>query len=437
MTKEKSIKLKSSLKRSLSKSSLKRSLSKSTKLDKSISNNSNLCNDDINIQIFQDDEPFSKSTLNNLNFLLLNSTTRRIFIDFSEKEHSHNHILFWHEVKEFKEKFIPIPPDALDKSSKPETQQSMDSMDSTDMDSQVGNGANTGPALTNAVNSVPDLNINTPSPAAAAANNNKSTTTALSKDIIFPQQEQIESSNDSNIIDKTMTVQIIDSPMVAANNSNTTNNNVVSVVDIQQKENTPTTTTDDVTTTTTTTNNNIIPIQQISSNNLSTIEENRVSRESNTDESDDEDEVTTIQKANLKNALYIFEKYLNPSSKLEVNLDYKTFIEIKKKIEQKEITNSIFEKSQKEIFEVIYNDSYFRFKSSNTFKHLLICTEQFESSSSISAIVSSQSQSSSSSPSSPSSPSTISSNNNNNNSNSNNTKKPEMVGEKPKKFFCF
>ncbi|KAN0037435.1 hypothetical protein ACTFIV_002783 [Dictyostelium citrinum] len=109
-------------------SNLKKS-STSERLNGKVSNNSNIYNDDIQIEFTKDDIPFSKQTLNNLGLLLNNPTTRRIFIQFSEKEHSHNHVLFWQETKEYKEKFIEINQEQL--STQPEQQQATTSTSSS------------------------------------------------------------------------------------------------------------------------------------------------------------------------------------------------------------------------------------------------------------------------------------------------------------------
>ncbi|EGC31769.1 hypothetical protein DICPUDRAFT_92720 [Dictyostelium purpureum] len=335
MTKDNNIKLKQSnnsnnkIKKSNS-GNIKKS-STSDKLNK-VSNNSNIYNDDLLIEFYKDDIPFSKQTLNNLSLLLNNQTTRRIFIQFSEKEHSHNHVLFWQETKEFKEKFIEINQEQL--STQPETQ----NRDITMMN--IDGKTSHSPAMPSVT---PNQTATGDSDTQSNKNNNNNN-----------GEPSTPRKNGASLNDE------------ASSSSSTS----------------PSTTSPQSTTPTNNNNNNKSPSQtrKIQSRKSQFLSGNRVSREATPDDTDDdsENEIAMMQKTNLKNCLYIFDKYLTPSSELEVNLDFKTFIEIKKKIDQNQITANIFEKSQKEIQEVIANDSYFRYKSSNTFRYLLTCAEQFE-----------------------------------------------------------
>ncbi|EGG14192.1 hypothetical protein DFA_11961 [Cavenderia fasciculata] len=83
----------------------------------------------------------------------------------------------------------------------------------------------------------------------------------------------------------------------------------------------------------------------------------------------------------LKNYLIasnIFEKYLSPSSPIEVNLDYRTFIDISKKIQNRQIFQKLYDRAIKEIFDVINNDSYHRFKATPLFKSLVVQADHLE-----------------------------------------------------------
>ncbi|KYR02815.1 hypothetical protein DLAC_00281 [Tieghemostelium lacteum] len=292
---------------------------KSSAIQKSISNNSNLCNDRLSINLTKDDLTFTRNTLNNLSHLMYDETARKIFIEFSELEHSHNHILFWLEANEFKEKYIPVK--SYDKSLKPEQQQ---------MPIEL-------PISTTKNQELLNNNVQTP--------NNKENEEEKEKEEDEEEEEQQQEGADKR-------------------ESKKEEEEEEEQQSSQQSQ---------------------LPSESSDNHLKLSASGNKVSRESSSESDDEEaDESTLAAKSNMKNALYIFDKYLTPQSQLEVNLDFKTYIDIKKKIESNEIPLSIFDKSQKEIFEVIYNDSYFRFKSSSTFKYLLACTENNELSNSLS-----------------------------------------------------
>eukprot|EP01132_Coremiostelium_polycephalum_P003748 gene3748-4667_t len=420
-------------KRSKSKRELKKSNEQQQQqlspVSKSISNNSNLYNDNIKFELSKDDTPFTKSTLNNLLLLLQNPTTRRIFIDFTEKEHSHNHVLFWQETVEFKDKFIVINDED---GGKPEQQdKSIEKEKENENEKIINNSTSTStnnlmiPHVASSSSTTSSTRSISPDDAAAINNsnnnllllNNSTSTTTTSNTVEENNNDKQEQQQQENQEIPTSTITE-SQPSCNIENTTTTSQSVPSDISSplqtpidqekqqQQDEilngagngnsielnNSNSNSNSSPTTTTTPNLSNIQLVNNInnnneSNNNLSIISggANRVSRESSNnihDDDDSADESSDQQKINIKNSMYIFEKYLAPDSKLEVNLDFKTFIEIKKKIDSQAISATIFEKAQKEIFEVIYNDSYFRFKSSTTFQTLLSCTDHTQLSSS-------------------------------------------------------
>eukprot|EP01133_Synstelium_polycarpum_P001518 gene1518-1774_t len=235
------------------------------------------------------DKDVTLETLNSLSLLLANESTRNIFFEFAEKEHSANHLHFWFAAREFQAEYVH------------------------------------GEEL-------------------QANNSNNSLVTG---------------ADDQTAKPRALTVELADStPLVGSSHDHL----LTSEVAVEVAAAAATTA--------------------------------KVSRGSTSSEYS-LDLTSSVDATNFAAATALFEKYLSPESPIEVNLDYRTFSEISKRLESKHMNARLFDRAIKEIFDTINNDSFHRFKATQLYKSLVNqCTEQQQ-----------QQQQSSSSSSPPQSPS--------------------------------
>ncbi|GAM18439.1 hypothetical protein SAMD00019534_016140 [Acytostelium subglobosum LB1] len=290
------------------------------------------------------DETVTPNTLSNLLSVLSNECTKKIFYEFTEREHSSNHVMFWFAARSFREEYIHVAPTS---------KSTGDVVMSTETRHPRSESVD---AATPRSNSIVDDDVGCSSSGGNNNNSNNSNPAATTNTL-------------------TIEVSVANSVMSSSPDSRRSNS-------------------------TAETSKDLVPMMDGASSSSSPASPiHKVSRESSA--MDIEMTESMADGINFEKANILFEKYLSSTSPSEVNLDYRTLNDITKRIQAHQITDKIFDNAIKEIFEAINNDSFHRFKNSPIYTDLLQqCTDIQSSSSSPS------SSSPPSSPSSPSSSAT-------------------------------